>query len=73
MEAVALSGIWVIFTARHTSIQIICNNPILRYLSPLPSIPPQINACATDMYFVDPTKTKQEWGLIFGGVMVRAE
>lgn len=29
----------------------------------------QINACAVNMYFVDPSRTKQEWALIFGGVM----
>ena len=34
--------------------------------------PPQINACANDMYYANPTRTKQEWALIFGGVMVRA-
>jgi auxin influx carrier (AUX1 LAX family) len=30
----------------------------------------QINACANNMYFVDPSKTKQEWALIYGGSMV---
>lgn len=30
----------------------------------------QINACANNMYFVDPSKTKQQWSLIYGGSMV---
>ncbi|GAX84439.1 hypothetical protein CEUSTIGMA_g11859.t1 [Chlamydomonas eustigma] len=29
----------------------------------------QIIACAADMYSVDPSKNKQTWGLIFGGLM----
>ncbi len=43
----------------------------------LTSLPPrltsllQINACANNMYFVDPSRPKREWALIYGGIMVR--
>lgn len=30
----------------------------------------QINACANNMYFVDPSRPKREWALIYGGIMV---
>ena len=30
----------------------------------------QIIACANNMYFVDPSRTKQQWALIYGGTMV---
>eukprot|EP00798_Chlamydomonas_sp_ICE-L_P004352 gene4352-14471_t len=30
----------------------------------------QIIACATDMYYIDKSRSKREWSLIFGGVMV---
>lgn len=43
---------------------------ILAFVALIGVLMTQINACANNMFFVDSSRTKQEWSLIYGGAMV---